>query len=342
VIALENVSARSAPARGRAPHLLRNATFSWQRGVLAVVGAPVDGTGVLLDVIAGVVPARAGRVTIRGLSPEASRRTVAYVPYQTMLPEVLRVGELTQLAPRLRGEPVRPVAEVLAPLGLESLAKRRVRSLGPAEQRAVALAIALASRARVLLVDEPLAMLDPGVPSRVTDALRARAAEGVLVVVTTASVRDATRVADELAVMTQGGIAPLPPRLLHVGYGGARLRVVVARRASPDAPSAASLVAKLAESPAVATIESATHDASDAPSAPIEITVSGRDLLALASAVGRAVAQTNVVVEAIEPGVMPLDAIRAALAMPRSSLLPSSPPPPLPASGPPPGPGAAP
>ena len=77
-------------------------------------------------------------------------------------------------------------------------------------------------------------MLEPPAPARVIEALRARATAGACVIVTTASVRDATSLADQLGMLTQGVFTHLPPALAHVGTSGARLRVVVAASAATE------------------------------------------------------------------------------------------------------------
>jgi ABC-2 type transport system ATP-binding protein len=336
MIALAAVTARSAPERGRPPAFVRNVTLEHARGVLAVVGARVDGTTLLLALLAGRARPQSGRVTVLGGDPEAMRARIAHVPADVVLPDALRVDEVCALGARARGEAPKTASEVLSPLGLEPLAKRRVSSLTRPEARAVALALALASSASLLLVEEPLTGLEPAATSRVTGAIRARAAANAIVVVTTASVRDATRLGDHLSILTQGVLAPLPPELAHVGHEGARLRVVVAPRGD-----AAALVAALAADPAVATIETMPFAAparSDGatPVPASAVVVTGRDLLALASAINRAAAERHVDVEAIESAVMPLDAIRAAIAAPRTGPLPSRPPPSMPPASMPP------
>jgi ABC-type cobalamin/Fe3+-siderophores transport system ATPase subunit len=324
VIELANVAARGAAGKGHGAANLRGVTLRWERGVLAVIGTPGDGTSALLGVVAGAVRARAGRVSVGGQAPELARALVAYVPLDAVLPDALRVDEVCDLAAEVRpGEPRKPAGERLAPLGLEAMARRRVSSLSPAEARAVSLAIALSlANAKVLLVEEPLAWLEPSAPPRVIEALRARASEGAAVIVTTASVRDATRLGDELMLMTGGALAALPPGLAHAGPAGARLRVVVA--GAEHAP----LVGALAAEAGVDAIDTRSYAAgSGGTRAATAIAVAGPDLLALARAVNRAIATTRTPVEAIESAVMPLDALRAALAAPRGPALPSVPPP---------------
>lgn len=339
MIALEGVYARVTVDRALAKtaSLIKDVTVTWERGVLAVLGTPADGTSALLEVIAGTARIRAGRALVNGRAPSEARASVVYVPLETSLPDALRVDEVCDLAGRIRGEPSQMPASRLAVLGLEALAARRVRSLSPSESRAVSLAIALTSKAPVLLVEEPLAGLEPSAPARVIEALRARASAGAAVVVTTASVRDATRLADQLGVLTQGVFSHLPPSLAHVGDAGAKLRVVIkAEGASELSP----FVAALAQESAVGSVETAAFTPTRALHGAVAVMVGGRDLLSLARSVGAAAARSGANVLAIESAVMPLDAIRAMIAAPRPGVLPSRPPRPMPGSAPPPG-GAA-
>ena len=329
MITLDGVHARSTATRGRPASILANVTLTWERGVLAVLGTPADGTTALLEVLAGTLRTRAGRAMIDGRAPADARARMAYVPLEPALPEAFRVEEVCALASTIRGEPQASAASRLAPLGIEKLAERRVRSLSPGEQRAVALAIAITSAAPILLVEEPLAGLDPSAPSRVIHELRERATAGAAVVVTTASVRDATRLADQLGILTRGVFTHLPPSLAHVGPGGARLRVVVGANATTDI---APFVAALGQEAAVASVETAAFAATRVLYAAVAVVVTGPDLLALARAVAVAATKTNAAIEAIESAVMPLDGIRARITAPQPGVIPALP---LPPSDPP-------
>jgi len=330
VIHLEGLYARAGGTAKRPPSRLENVTLTWEKGVLAVLGAPADGTTALLEMLAGVLPVRGGTATVAGVPPREARAQVAYVPLQPVLPDPLRVSEVCELAARLRGEPAMTAAARLSPLGIESLAERSVRSLSRGEARAVSLAIALSSRASVLLIEEPFAALEPSASARVLEVLRARATAGACIVVTTASVRDATSFADQLGLLTQGVFTHLPPALAHVGTSGARLRVVVSANAATEV---APFVSALAAESAIATVETATFAATRVIHAAVSVVVSGVDLLAVARAVGVAAARTGANVLSIESAVAPLDAIRARIAAPRPGTLLSRPPPPMPVAG---------
>ncbi|MDF2692118.1 MAG: transporter, ATP-binding protein, partial [Labilithrix sp.] len=219
MIELALVSAHGPAERGRPRALLTQVSLDHQRGVLGIIGAPKDGTSLLLDMLDGTAMPSSGRVTVLGTTPDAARSRVARVSLDAPLPEVLRVEEVCDLASDLRGEPRRPAAERLGMLGVAALARRRVRSLTVDERRSVALALALTStKVEAILIEEPLVAMDPVSPRLIGDVLRARAAAASVIVVT-ASPRDATRLADRLGVLTAGTYAPLPPELAHTSLG---------------------------------------------------------------------------------------------------------------------------
>jgi ABC-type multidrug transport system ATPase subunit len=156
------------------------------------------------------------------------RRAIGHVPLEVVLPEGLRAGEVLDLAATIRGEVLRPATDRLALLGVESLARRPVRTLSPGEARAVAMAEALTSNASALLVEEPLVSLEPRATSRVGAALRERGRGGAVVIVATASVRDAGQLAEDHTLLRSGlvvGQVASLEALAEFSPSGARVRL---------------------------------------------------------------------------------------------------------------------
>jgi ABC-type multidrug transport system ATPase subunit len=341
---LASVSARGPAERGRARAVLSNVSFRAGRGVLGIIGSYRDGTTLLFDLIDGTARPRSGHVTVRGGSPETARSRVSRVSLDAPLPDGLRVDELCDLAAELRSEPRRPASERLAILGIAKLEKRRVETLSIAERRTVSLALALtSSKSEVILVEEPLVGLDPVAPRLVVDALRTRASTAC-VIVTTASPREAARLADHLALITSGVYTPIDPERPYVALdkGGVSSRLVIAP--SQEKTRTAALIAALTGDDAVGTVETSLFAAR---AGGLVVTVSGPDLARLSRAITRAIAETRVEVELIEPTALSLDAIRNAIDLaaraaspPPGSLAPPGSPstPPAPAEAKPSGP----
>jgi ABC-type multidrug transport system ATPase subunit len=276
----------------------------WGPGAHAILGTADDGGPLLLSVIAGRVAPRSGRARVLGEDPRhrSVRPRVAHVPMEVALPDALRVDEALALAATLRGEPARDAVARLAPLGIEALAQRAVRSLPLAEARAVALAEALTSEAvRVVLVEEPFAAMDARAAGRVANLLRARADAGVVVVVATASVGDAADVADDHLLLRRGAVVRRggsDDALVGFWHDGdqARLRVVMR-----DAEDGRALAAALARQPEVLGVERLVG----------AVCARGRDAEPLAQAAARAAIEAGVDVTELRFDPPSLDEARA-------------------------------
>jgi ABC-2 type transport system ATP-binding protein len=130
----------------------------------ALVGPNGAGKSTLIKIWVGFEQATRGGAGVFGADPWRERRTaitrVGYVPQATALYRDLSVADHLRLARHLRPGFDEPYAKSrLAELDIPAGALASELSGGQAAQ--VALAIALGTRADVLLLDEPLASLDP-------------------------------------------------------------------------------------------------------------------------------------------------------------------------------------
>lgn len=135
---------------------------------LCIVGDNGAGKSTFLRTLLGLQPPLAGRIT---LGEGLRRRDLGYLPQQTPVQRDFpaTVGEIVSsgCAPRMglrpflsRGER-RRVEENLARMGVDHLAGRSYRTLSGGQQQRVRLARALCGADTLLLLDEPVAGLDP-------------------------------------------------------------------------------------------------------------------------------------------------------------------------------------
>lgn len=275
------IDASELVARTRSGHRVQVGplAFSLAAGVShAFVGAPHDGGPLVLAVLAGSVAARSGKVTVLGAPPHP-RKNVAYVPLAPGLPSALFVDELLVMAAATRGEALSSPEKRLAVLGVAPLARRRIASLTPPEERAVALVEALTSRADLLLLEDPLVDLDPRAVGHVATALRGRVLAGAMAVVATASVEDARALASEWYTITQGKLGPRTADADEWSPPGPAGRVTLFVRSE----GARFLLAELAAD--------RTFDTVEANGA--ELVVTGKDAVAMAQGVAEASRRAN-------------------------------------------------
>jgi ABC-2 type transport system ATP-binding protein len=189
---------------------LRECTLAVPDGHVAALAGP-NGAGktTLLNLAVGLTAPTAGGVTVLGGLPPGSLAAlegIAFVAQDTPLYKNLSAADLLHLTANLNRRFDEPYARTrLAELGI-SLSRRAGRLSG-GQQAQLALTLALARRPRLLVLDEPVAMLDPVARHDfMASVLTAAAAEGVSVLLSSHVLAELERVADYLIVLSRGRI----------------------------------------------------------------------------------------------------------------------------------------
>ena len=196
--------------RFRRSWALRDCTLAIPAGqVVALVGPNGAGKTTLLHLVAGLAGPTAGAVTVLGGraagSPDALDR-IAFVAQDAPLYRQLPARDMLRVARNLNCRWDQPRAEArLAELGIPL--GRKVGKLSGGQQAQLALTIALARRPGLLVLDEPLAMLDPLARHEFMAAVMAAVAEdGISVVLSSHVLAELERVADYLIVLARGQV----------------------------------------------------------------------------------------------------------------------------------------
>jgi len=188
-------------------------TLGVERGtVLALLGPSGSGKTTTLRLLAGFEIPDAGEIVVDGndvtaMSP-AQRHFGMVFQHYALFPH-LTVGENVAfgLSDQTASQRKQRVAEVLAMVDLTGFADREVTELSGGQQQRVAVARALAPEPRVLLLDEPLSNLDPGLRERTRHELRlALAQTHVTTVFVTHEQEEAFALGDLVAVIHQGAL----------------------------------------------------------------------------------------------------------------------------------------
>jgi molybdate transport system ATP-binding protein len=189
-------------------------------GVIAVLGPSGSGKTTFLRCLAGLVRPAAGWLRFRGQALFSSssgvfvppeHRNVGYVPQQYGLFPRLNVFANVEYGLKARRVPTRQrqqrVRDMLERMGIEHLASRMPGSLSGGEAQRVALARALVLEPDYLLLDEPLAALDPETRQQIRDFLRSvLKAAGCPVLCVTHDLDDVRHLADQVMVLREGRI----------------------------------------------------------------------------------------------------------------------------------------
>jgi branched-chain amino acid transport system ATP-binding protein len=219
-------------------YVLHGVSFTLAKGrVLALLGRNGAGKTTCMGSIIGFVPPREGEILlysepIARLSPEAiSRKGVALVPQGRRIFPSLTVRENLVVAAR---KPAGEVARQWTLAGVfDAFPRLRERqdqtagSLSGGEQQMLAIARALVSNPRVLLLDEPSEGLAPRVVHEVGEILLGLKRQGFSILLVEQNTTLALRVADDVVILNTGRIVyegtaqdvQRQPGLLHQNLG---------------------------------------------------------------------------------------------------------------------------
>ncbi len=201
---------------GRAPVLENISLTIERREFVSILGPSGCGKSTLLRLIAGLTTLSTGEITVNGMTPVNARELMSFIFQDpTLLPwrTVERnVGLGLELEWATRAVRAQKVSEMLSLVGLSAVAKLYPRQLSGGMKMRVSIARALATRPRILLMDEPFAALDEMTRDRMNEELlRLQREQGWTVVFVTHSVAEAVFLSSRVVVL-----APHPGRIHEV------------------------------------------------------------------------------------------------------------------------------
>ncbi|MDR6974539.1 ABC-2 type transport system ATP-binding protein [Streptomyces sp. 3330] len=192
----------------RGGRALRDCTFRLPAGrVCAVVGPNGAGKSTLLALAAGLLAPTEGQVSVLGTDAASARARVGYVAQDKPLYPQLSVAETLRVGADLNpGRWDAGTAERIVAAG-DLDPKKKIRSLSGGQRTRVALALALGKRPELLLLDEPMADLDPLARHELMGTLMARAAQyGTTIVMSSHVVAELEDSCDHLLLVGGGRV----------------------------------------------------------------------------------------------------------------------------------------
>jgi zinc/manganese transport system ATP-binding protein len=139
-------------------------------GIFAVIGSSGSGKTALLHAVLGMIPTASGEIRVLGRPPGAATGLIGYVPqnYAAAAGNAIRACDAVLLGltgnrwgfGRATAEQRNRVKEILKAVDGAEFAQRRLSQLSGGQRQRIAIAEALVSKPRLLILDEPLTALD--------------------------------------------------------------------------------------------------------------------------------------------------------------------------------------
>lgn len=206
MLELKNVSYRYKSQKDKM--VLDDISYQFEIGKMyAILGASGSGKTTLLSLLAGLDKPVSGQILVDGQGiekmglPYHRKNNISLVFQNYNLIDYLTPLENVALGGRENAE------KLLAEMGIGSAErKRNVMQLSGGQQQRVAIARALASKAPILLADEPTGNLDESTASEITEIFKRLAQEQKKCVIVVTHSRDLAEQADELLRLQEGKI----------------------------------------------------------------------------------------------------------------------------------------
>jgi len=222
-------------------------TFEVEGGeVFGLLGPNGAGKTTMVEVVAGLRRPTSGEARIDNhqtsdLPPRVRARIGLQLQYPYFEPKI-RVGELLDVHTAYYdpGPPREQIERVLETTGLSP--KTLVERLSTGQRQRLALALALATDAEILILDEPTLGLDPQGRRRIWEVIRSHRRDGRVVLLTTNYMEEAQALCDRIAIIHRGRLLALgsPSEIISQAKGASKDHATleeafleITRRSSP-------------------------------------------------------------------------------------------------------------
>ena len=196
----------------------RDITLEIRAGkIKAILGENGAGKSTLMSILAGRLTPDAGRIIIAGIPQGAySTKTaieagIGMVYQHFMLVDAMTVTENIFLGRKERfwlrsAEMVAEVEELIATYGLQIDPRTKIENLSMGERQRVEILKLLHRQSRILILDEPTAVLTPQETAQLFDAMRSMAAQEKAIVFISHKLEEVMEIANEIAILRKGNV----------------------------------------------------------------------------------------------------------------------------------------
>ncbi|MGC8530773.1 MAG: LPS export ABC transporter ATP-binding protein [Acidiphilium sp.] len=197
--------------------VVRNVSLSLRRGeAIGLLGPNGAGKTTTFYMLVGLIQADSGTITLDGVDISTlpmyrrARLGIGYLPQEASVFRGLTVEQNIAAAIEVvepdRDRRAALLDELLAEFGISHLRRTPALALSGGERRRVEIARALATNPRYILLDEPLAGIDPIAVSEIRDLVAHLKDRGLGVIITDHNVRETLEIIDRAYILHEGQV----------------------------------------------------------------------------------------------------------------------------------------
>ena len=184
---------------------LSDVTLSLEGGkIIGLLGSNGSGKTTLLKIIAGILQPTSGSVTVDGMEiGTETKKIVSYLPERTYLYSWMRTRDIIDYFDDFYDDFDKEHAlQMLKALGVNENAKLKTLSKGTREK--VQLVLVMSRKAKVYLLDEPIAGVDPVAREFILETILSNRAPDSMILISTHLITDVEKVLDSFVFIRDG------------------------------------------------------------------------------------------------------------------------------------------
>lgn len=187
--------------------VLKDINLHIQKGkIIGLLGPNGSGKTTLMKLMNGLLQPTQGEVLIGGMEPgEETKSIVSYLPDKMYFADWMKVKDLMEFFQDFYADFDRERAEnMCASLGIPQ--NEKIKSLSKGTKEKVQLILVMCRKARVYLLDEPIAGVDPAAREYILDTILTNYNPEGTVIISTHLISDIEKILDEVILIREGTI----------------------------------------------------------------------------------------------------------------------------------------
>ncbi len=180
--------------------------------IVGLLGPNGSGKSTLIKLTSGLLTPTNGYITLDGnpIGPE-TKKILSYLPERTYLNDTMTVGEMIEyFTDFYKDFNVQKAYEMLSRLNISITS--RIKTLSKGTREKVQLILVMSRDAKMYLLDEPIAGVDPAARDYILDTIIKNYADGATVVISTHLITDVEKVIDDVIFLSYGSITLTAPK----------------------------------------------------------------------------------------------------------------------------------
>lgn len=191
-------------------HVLQDVDLELPAGeCVAFVGPNGCGKTTLMKCILGLVTPESGEVMVNGMNVQdnpASRSMIGFMPQKSSFPQNMTVGQTVETILRVRAYQGQTDMELYEKYAIPSISDKRTYALSGGTSQKVSAALTFLFNPEILILDEPMAGLDPLSAETFKAKIRKEKEKGRLIFITSHILSELEDLASHIVFMEEGRI----------------------------------------------------------------------------------------------------------------------------------------